>query len=126
MSGRAIEIVEHLKATKAKGGAYVFPGIYPGDHLTDACLLMVMRRLKVPATVHGFRSSFRDWCGNETTYPREIAEHALGHLVGEAVERAYRRSDALERRRALMDAWERYVTGRADGANVVEPRQAAE
>ena len=87
---------------------------------------MVMRGLRVNATVHGFRSSFRDWAGNETTTPREIAEHALGHRVGSEVERAYRRGDALERRRALIDAWERFITGHADGANVIELRKAAE
>jgi integrase len=55
--------------------------------------------------IHGLRSSFRDWAGEETSYPREIAEWALGHKVGNAVERAYRRSDALEKRRALMADW---------------------
>jgi hypothetical protein len=56
-------------------------------------------------TVHGFRSSFRDWAGNETHFPRELAEHALAHVIGDKAEQAYRRSDALEKRRALMGAW---------------------
>jgi integrase len=56
-------------------------------------------------TVHGFRSSFRDWVGNETHFPREVAEAALAHVVGDKAEQAYRRGDALEKRRALMDAW---------------------
>lgn len=61
---------------------------------------MLLRRLKVEnVRVHGFRSAFRDWCGNETSFPREVAGHALAHDVGNAVERAYRRSDALEKRR---------------------------
>ena len=72
---------------------------------------MLLRRLKVEnATVHGFRSSFRDWCGDETNFPREIAEAALAHKTGNAVERAYRRRDAFEKRRQLMDAWAAYCT----------------
>jgi integrase len=59
-------------------------------------------------TVHGFRSTFRDWCAERTNFPREIAEAALGHVVGDETERAYRRGDALEKRRRLMDAWARY------------------
>jgi integrase len=82
----------------------------------------VIERLKVEdATPHGFRSSFRDWAGNETAFPREIAEAALAHTIGDAVERAYRRSDALERRRELMEAWGRYC-GPAAGGNVVKLR----
>jgi integrase len=82
----------------------------------------VLRRLKVkPATVHGFRSSFRDWAGSATSFPREIAEEALAHAVGNAVERSYRRQDALERRRELMAAWEKFCCA---GDNVVHIRAA--
>ena len=56
-------------------------------------------------TVHGFRSAFRDWAGETTSFPREIAEAALAHVSGDATERAYRRGDALEKRRTLMEAW---------------------
>jgi integrase len=70
-------------------------------------------------TVHGFRSSFRDWAGDVAHAPREIAEEALAHAVGNQTERAYRRGDALDQRRKLMDAWSAYVEGEA-GANVVE------
>jgi len=56
-------------------------------------------------TVHGFRSAFRDWAGNETHFAREVAEAALAHVIGDKAEQAYRRSDALEKRRALMEAW---------------------
>jgi integrase len=69
-------------------------------------LTMVMRRTGAGHfTVHGFRSAFRDWAGERTNFPREIAEAALAHVVGDATERAYRRGDALEKRRALMEAW---------------------
>jgi integrase len=63
----------------------------------------------VNATVHGFRSSFRDWAGEETAFPREVAEEALAHTVGDMTERAYRRGDALKRRAELMAAWETYL-----------------
>ena len=70
---------------------------------------MILRRMKVEdATMHGFRSSFRDWVGNETNFPREVAEAALAHVVGDAAEQAYRRGDALEKRRQLMGAWAKY------------------
>jgi integrase len=72
-----------------------------------------LRGMGVKATVHGFRSSFRDWAGNETHFPRELAEAALAHVIGDRAERAYRRSDALEKRRALMEAWCSYCQ-RAD------------
>ena len=76
------------------------------------------------ATVHGFRSAFRDWCGNETHFPREIAEAALAHTVGSAVEQAYRRSDALEKRRELMAAWAAYCEPKG-GSNVIPLRSGA-
>ena len=67
---------------------------------------MLLRRMDQDAvTVHGFRSAFRDWAGNETHFPREVAEAALAHVVGDKAEQAYRRGDALEKRRALMAAW---------------------
>jgi integrase len=69
-------------------------------------MAMAMRRMKVEgATVHGFRSSFRDWAGNESSFPREVAEAALAHTIGDKAEQAYRRGDALEKRRSLMEAW---------------------
>src|SRR5437879_11101135 len=70
---------------------------------------MLLRRLKVQnATVHGFRSSFRDWAGNVTSFPREVIETALAHVIGDKAEQAYRRGDALDKRRKLMDAWAEY------------------
>jgi integrase len=70
---------------------------------------MVLRRMKLDGvTVHGFRSAFRDWAGNETHFPREIAEAALAHVVGDKAEQAYRRADALEKRRELMTSWAVY------------------
>ena len=68
-------------------------------------------KVKGATTIHGFRSSFRDWAGDATHFPRDLAEQALAHRVGDNTEQAYRRSDALEKRRNLMEAWAVYCTG---------------
>ena len=101
---RAVEILSALAAMKI--GDYVFPGAKRDKPLSVMALTMVMRRMGLGAfTVHGFRSAFRDWAGERTDYARELAEAALAHVVGDATERAYRRGDALEKRRELMEAW---------------------
>ena len=82
---------------------------------TPICKTAMASLVPAGSTVHGFRSAFRDWCGNETSFPREVAEQALAHATGGAVEAAYRRGDALEKRRALMSSW----------ASFCEPTQAA-
>jgi integrase len=89
---------------------FVFPGQRRGKPLSHVAMAKVIDRMGVVgATVHGFRSSFRDWAGNETHFPREVCEAALAHVVGDASEQAYRRGDALEKRRALMSEWECYI-----------------
>ena len=104
LSERAVEILSALAAVKI--GDYVFPGAKRGSPLSVMALTMVMRRTGAGNfTVHGFRSAFRDWAGERTNFPREVAEAALAHVVGDETERAYRRGDALEKRRALMEAW---------------------
>ena len=83
---------------------YVFPG--QRGQLSHRMLQLALQRTgRADITVHGFRSAFRDWSGNETHAPREVCEQALGHATGDAVELAYRRSDALDKRRKLMTAW---------------------
>jgi integrase len=77
----------------------------------------LLDRMGRDVTVHGFRSSFRDWAGEVSTFPRELAEQALAHVVGDDTERAYRRGDALEKRRKLMEAWANYCAPGA-GSNV--------
>lgn len=113
---RAVEIIGAMSENRTSD--FVFPGMRPQKPLSIMALEMVMRRAEADSTVHGFRSSFRDWCGERTTYPREIAEAALAHLVGNEVERAYRRGDALEKRRKLMSAWGAFCEPMI-GANVV-------
>ncbi|NBS35521.1 MAG: integrase, partial [Methylocystaceae bacterium] len=89
---------------------FVFPGQRRGKPLSHVAMAKVIDRMGVVgATVHGFRSSFRDWAGNETYFPREVCEAALAHVVGDASEQAYRRGDALEKRRSLMSEWECYI-----------------
>jgi hypothetical protein len=101
LSPRALAIVKELHETRISD--YVFPGQRPNRPLSGMAFEMLMRRMKADAfTVHGFRSAFRDWAGDETQFSRDVAEEALAHRVGDATERAYRRADALEKRRKLM------------------------
>jgi integrase len=121
LTARALAILR--EAAKRRIGEYVFPGQVqssvstgrrPPENrdrpLSNMSLAMTLRRMgKGDVTPHGFRSSFRDWCGELTFFPREVAEAALAHAVGDATEQSYRRGDALEKRRLLMDAWGRFV-----------------
>jgi integrase len=95
---------------------FVFPGRFRGKPLGHNALNeCLQRRMGVKkACQHGMRSTFRDWCGDCTSFPREIAEAALAHKVGGDVERAYRRSDALDRRRELMAAWDTFCASSGD------------
>jgi integrase len=106
LSPRALDIVEAMRLIRVSD--YVFPGYRAERPLGDMALHMVLERMEVPYTVHGFRSTFRDWCGEATNFPREVAEAALAHVFGDQTERAYRRGDALEKRRKLMEAWSNY------------------
>lgn len=108
LSDRALEIIAELRRTATSDLIFPSPD-NPEQALSDMALLMHVRRSTDAAvTVHGFRSSFRDWAGDETNFAREVAEAALAHKVGDEVEQAYRRGTALEKRRKLMDAWARY------------------
>jgi integrase len=123
LSKRAVAIVSRLN--EARADDYVFPGSVRGRPLSVMAMDMVLRRMGEHVTVHGFRSSFRDWAGNETHFPREIAEHALAHAVGDKAEQAYRRSDALEKRRALMEAWAAYCEPSSADEKVTPLRRKA-
>jgi len=114
LSDRAIEIlhtVAPLRPVNNASVALIFPSARREKALSDMTLGAVLRRLDArDFTVHGFRSSFRDWAGDKTDFSRELAEAALAHTVGNATEAAYRRSDAFDKRRKLMDAWAGFVT----------------
>lgn len=109
LSARSVEILKELGPGKADD--LVFRGARTGQALSLMAFEMLLRRMKVAVTTHGFRSSFRDWAGDMTHHPREIAEAALGHVIGSDAERAYRRGDALQRRRVLMQDWAAYCAG---------------
>ena len=97
--------VDLLRALPRIGSSeYLFPN-GKGAQLSDAALSTLLSRMAVAAVPHGFRSTFRDWCAESTSYPRELAEQALAHAVANKVEAAYRRSDLFERRRKLMRDW---------------------
>ena len=87
--------------------------IFPGTRgpMSDMSLTAVLRRMKVDATAHGFRSTFRDWAAEFTAHPNEVAEMALAHAVGDKVEAAYRRGDLFDKRVALMVDWARFLVG---------------
>ncbi|RWI33284.1 MAG: integrase, partial [Mesorhizobium sp.] len=119
LSSSALALLESLHVDGQKGFIFTRDGENP---LSDMAMMMLLRRMKeTTITVHGFRSGFRDWCGDSTSFPREVAEAALAHKVGDEVERAYRRSDALEKRRKLMQAWADYLSA-PKASNVVKLR----
>jgi integrase len=110
LSERAREIITSMR--EVRSGEYVFPGQKLGRPMSNMALEMLMRRLKVADTVHGFRSSFRDWAAEQTNFPREVAEAALAHVISNEVEAACRRSDLLEKRRTLLGLWSDFVEDR--------------
>jgi integrase len=112
LSTRAVEILEARSTVRARedGSELVFEGRTKGTPLSDMSLSMAVRRMNADATPHGFRSAFRDWCGDATDYPRELAESALAHVIGNKAEAAYRRGDALEKRRAMTEAWAAFLS----------------
>ena len=121
LSAGAIAVLQAVRQEDALPGAFVFPGQRHGKPLSDMSLTAVLRKMNdvpdgevvpwrdgmsgEPITVHGFRSTFRVWAGEETSYPREVVEAALAHAIRDKSEAAYARTDLLERRRALMEEW---------------------
>jgi integrase len=87
-------------------------------------MLSLLRRMNAAATTHGFRSSFRDWVGDKTNFPGELAELALAHKVGDATEQAYRRGDGFEKRRRMMDAWAKFCVGSQATTSIIQMRTA--
>lgn len=107
LSARAVEL---LRAQgEGEPDELLFKGAKSDKPLSDMTLTAVLRRLEVPATAHGFRSTFRDWTAERTSTPNEVAEMALAHVVGDATEAAYRRGDLFEKRRELMQMWARFI-----------------
>ncbi len=113
LSSEAISVIKRARAF-AKDG-FLFPSIRRGV-ISDATMNRYMERAGLKARPHGFRSSFRTWCAEATDTPRDVAESALAHSTGTSVERAYRRTDFLDRRREVMDRWGQFVCGTDAGS----------
>ena len=111
LSVRALEILREAEAL-SDGSALIFPGTKQGRPLSDMTLSKLVKELGFDADVHGFRTSFRTWAQERTNFPREVAEAALAHKVGDAAEQAYARSDLFERRRKMMESWAGYLAVR--------------
>lgn len=110
LAASALLIIETMRPMRVS--EFLFPGARRGKPLSHVAMAKVIERMHVDrATPHGFRSTFRDWCGDHTEFSREVAEAALAHVVGDAAEQAYRRGDALAKRRALMEMWAKYCGG---------------
>jgi integrase len=121
LSDRAMGILKELQQIRTSD--FVFPGLRRGRPLSDMSLTAVLRRMEIAVTTHGFRSSFRDWAGDCTGFPRDIVEAALAHAIANKTEAAYRRSDALEKRRKLIAAWVDFCNAPAQGSNVTSLRR---
>ena len=121
LSARAIEIVREMLTLEQ---VYAFPGAREGKAMSNMAMLNLLERMGVDVTVHGFRSSFRDWAAERTTFAHEVCEMALAHTIGNAAEAAYRRGDLFEKRRLLMQAWADFI-GQPPAEGAVIPFKAA-
>jgi integrase len=117
LSDAALRVFERAREFREVGSEYVFPGMARGKPLSDMTLTKVCRDMAIEGVPHGFRSSFRDWVSEETSFDGTVAEMALAHAIENKVEAAYRRGNLLDKRRALMAAWGDYCEGAT--ANVV-------
>jgi len=123
LSDAALAILEEMRAIRSDD--FVFPGARARRPLGSAALSNLVRRMgRGDLTVHGFRSTFSDWCSERTNFPAEVREMALAHAVSDKVEAAYRRSDLFQKRQQLMDAWASFAATR-DVSNVVSIAKVA-
>jgi integrase len=110
LSDAAMEIIEKMAAIRLSD--YIFPGQRTSRPLSQMAMLMLLRRMgRGDLTAHGFRSTFSDWCAEQTNFPSEVREMALAHIVSDKVEAAYRRGDLFQKRRQLAEAWAHYCEG---------------
>jgi integrase len=123
LSDAALAILEEL--AKVREADFVFPGGRHGRPISNMAMLMTLRRMgRGDLTAHGFRSSFRDWAAERTTFPAEVAEMALAHTLSDKVEAAYRRGDLFQKRRQLAEAWAKFCTAAPAAGQVVPIRVA--
>ncbi len=112
LSAMAKTLLRRVQEINGAQSGFIFPGSRKDKPLSNMAMTMCLRRMKrEDITVHGFRSTFRDWCAEATQYPREVAEQALAHSLGNKVEAAYRRGDLFEKRRGLMSDWSAFCGG---------------
>ncbi|MGA3342807.1 MAG: integrase arm-type DNA-binding domain-containing protein [Methylocella sp.] len=126
LSDQALTILRRMQ--ELSEGEYLFPGGKAKHPLSGMAFLMLLRRLRRDdLTAHGFRSTFRDWAAERTSFPREVADMALAHTVSDKVEAAYRRGDLFEKRRRLAEAWAAYCESLSEhaGQKAPEPRVIA-
>jgi integrase len=116
LSTAALTVLAAAARFGEKPGNYVFPGYATRRRLAHSALRKTLRRLGHACTIHGYRSSFRDWAGETTNHPREVVEMALAHRLGDKAEQSYARGDLFQTRRRLMDEWAAHCTARNDGA----------
>jgi len=122
LSAHTLNILNEMAAVRLND--YVFPGNRKG--LSNMAMLAVLKRMdRAEITVHGFRSTFRDWAAESTAYPGEVVEMALAHAIKNQTEAAYRRGDLLEKRSRLMDEWARYCKTSRSSADVVPIKKIA-
>jgi integrase len=122
LSAPALRILERAPSHDE---GFIFPGFKADRPLSNMALLVLLGRMgRSDLTVHGFRSTFRDWAAERTSFPREVAEAALAHVLDNKTEAAYQRGDMLEKRRRIMDAWAEFCADRALARTVVSLRQA--
>jgi integrase len=126
LSDAAHDLLRTMARLGTEPDSFVFRGLKPGKPQSSMAMLMLLRRMgRADLTTHGFRSTFRDWCSEVARCPRELAEAALAHVVGNKAEAAYARADLLERRRLLMAEWSSFCTAPPRPAEVVPIRGAA-
>lgn len=123
LSPRSLEIARKMLELKAD---YLFPGRRQGTRLSPMTMTAVLKRMgHNDITVHGFRSTFRDWAAEQTNFAREVCEMALAHTILNKVEAAYRRGDLLEKRRKMMDTWAEFISGPSAKAQAIPIRRVA-
>ena len=125
LSDRALAILSEVNATDDNQDFFVFPGRHSEQPLSNMAMLKVLERMgRSDLTVHGFRSTFRDWAAEKTKSPNEVTEMALAHAIGDKVEAAYRRGDLFEKRQTLIRTWANYCLQADTGDNVVQLQNA--
>jgi integrase len=123
LSDAALAILDRLADTRQ--GEFIFPGGQAGRPLSNMAMLVLLRRMKRDdLTVHGFRSTFRDWAAERTSFQNEVIEMALAHAIGDKVEASYRRGDLFEKRKRLMEAWGGYCQSTPAAGAVVSLRRS--